>query len=100
MMRLLLILGTLWYLCLAENVPKHFEILNDSGAKLKVYWIDPATGQQQPFSTLYNGAHVSVNSYVNHTFVVRQTDPDNKESRINYVKVGEKDDQGGSFVFF
>jgi hypothetical protein len=79
-----------------EVVPKHLEILNDSGANLQVFWINPSTGQQMPFSQMYNGAHLSVDSFVNHTFVIRQTKLETKESRIGYVKVSNTDNQGTS----
>jgi hypothetical protein len=79
---------------ISEMVPKHLEILNDSGAKLQVFWINPSTGQQMPFSQVYNGAHLSVDSFVNHTFVIRQTKVETKESRIGYVKVTDADNQG------
>lgn len=75
-------------------IPKHLQILNKSGAKLQVFWVNPITSQQVPFSQVYNGAHLSVDSYVNHTFVIRQTKTETEESHIGYVQVTDSDNQG------
>ena len=82
-----------------EFIPKHVEILNESGAKIQVFWIEPSTGRQVPFSDVYNGAHLNVESFTNHTFVVRQMKAELKESRIGYVTVTDSNNQGSSEVF-
>ena len=74
-------------------IPKHITILNKSGTRLQVLWVSP-TGQQIPFSDVYNGAHVDVDSFVNHTFVVRQMNIDSKQSRVGYLTVDDSDSQG------
>lgn len=92
-----LILSSCWCLlgiATAGTLSKHVEILNRSGGKLQVDWIDPSTKMSVPFSAVYNGAHLNVDSYINHTFVVRQTKTETKESRIGYVTVTEDDNQG------
>lgn len=78
----------------AGTLSKHVDILNQSGGNLEVYWIDPSSNAQVPFSDVYNGTQLKVASYINHTFVVRQTKAETKESRTGYVTVTEDDTQG------
>lgn len=66
--------------------------MNKSGTRLQVLWVSP-TGDQVPFSDIYNGARVSVDSFVNHTFVIRQMNVEAKQSRIGYLTVDNSDNQ-------
>ena len=49
-------------------------ILNASGGRVSVHWIDPDTGEKvlQSDPDLLNGAYMPLTSYVNHMFLVRE----------------------------
>jgi hypothetical protein len=92
----LLLVVTLWSILgvsTTDPIPKHITILNKSGTRLQVLWVSP-TGQQVPFSDVYNGARMGVDSFVNHTFIVRQMNVESKQSRIGYLTVDSSDSQG------
>ena len=77
----------------SPQIAKHVTILNKSGSKLQVYWLTPS-GKQVPFADVYNGARKEIDSFVNHTFVVRQADVESQQSRIGYLTVGETENEG------
>jgi len=55
---------------------RRIEIVNESGERLAVDWIDPRDGKPHPFRSLDDeGGYdsVSLDSYVNHTFVFRRS---------------------------
>jgi hypothetical protein len=85
-----------WYLGVSKSsnvIPKHFTLLNKSGAKLQVLWVNPK-GEHVPFSNVYNGARLAIESFVNHSFVLRQTNDSTQESRMNYITVKDNYDEG------
>lgn len=50
------------------------EIKNESGKKTEVYWVNPSSDElvlQTP-GGMVNGQSLNLNSYVNHTFLVRE----------------------------
>ena len=52
-------------------VPRHVEILNDSGNKMGVYWEDPSTHKLIPIgSEVQSGSNIGINSFVNHTLTI------------------------------
>ena len=58
---------------------RHVELVNESGNNVAVDWLNPATGDRVPFAeSAMNGERVVVDSYVNHTFVVRLLDGSNR----------------------
>jgi 2OG-Fe(II) oxygenase superfamily len=82
---------------------RHIEISNESGERVAIDWVDPITGELRPYgvSEPSPNHHFSIDSFVNHTFVVRkvirnftnngsETDS-NMKSTI--LKVGDQDEQ-------
>lgn len=50
---------------------RKLELLNESGERVAVEWISPATGEAFPYWNGQDGEKMFLDSYVNHTFVVR-----------------------------
>ena len=50
---------------------RKLELFNDSGERVAVDWISPATGEAFPYWNGQDGEKMFLDSYVNHTFVVR-----------------------------
>ena len=98
----------------AQPVSRPIQIKNESGKRAVVYWVDPG-GQmvKQTSSFLVNGQTLELNSYVNHTFLVKEflagepeeckADPPNYKSPTRsplckppseaYITVNDHDDQ-------
>jgi hypothetical protein len=68
---LLLLLG--WRVS-ATSLGRTLEVLNKSGEHLMIEWVDPKTGKLVSLSQngVPDGAKVSYNSFVNHTFSVHR----------------------------
>lgn len=85
---------------------RHVEIMNESGKKMEVFWLDPRTGQNVKIAdqnVIYNGASYELDSFVDHTFVLREVTRQNetcgsrggRECHISYVTVSDSPgDQG------
>lgn len=82
---------------------RHIEILNDSGRKVVVQWINPSTGELVRFSDpyLYNGASLSFDSYINHSFIFQEVLANETacseitgSCRATQMTVRDSDDQG------
>lgn len=100
----------------AQPVSRPIQITNESGKRAEVFWVDP-NGQlvKQTPSFLVNGQTLELNSYVNHTFLVKEflevagepeeckADPPNYKSPTRsplckppseaYITVNDHDDQ-------
>jgi hypothetical protein len=50
------------------------EVMNDSGHKVRIHWVDPKSGELVRFLEpyLYEGESVSFDSFVNHTFLIEE----------------------------
>lgn len=50
------------------------QIKNESGKRAEIYWVDPSNGQmvKQTSSFLVTGQTLELNSFVNHTFLVKE----------------------------
>lgn len=61
-------------MCRADPTGRKIEILNDSGRNVVVEWVNPKNGQLVTLSQphLDNGAKISFDSYVNHTFMIHE----------------------------
>jgi len=62
---------------MAAGVPNHgherrVEIVNESGENLAVDWVNPRDGKPQPFRLAKPSDVLALNSFVNHTFIIRQ----------------------------
>ena len=57
----------------AQPASRPIQIKNESGKRAEIYWVDP-NGQmiKQTSSFLVNGQTLELNSYVNHTFLVKE----------------------------
>lgn len=76
---------------------RKFEIINESGKKLAVDWINPQTGETVTLSRDFsNGAKYTFDTFVNHTFVIHEptTSPscgsiDGDDCGVQFVTVTE-----------
>jgi hypothetical protein len=110
MMTLLRLLTTLTALIgssvMASDSPdaRSIQILNESGRRVDIHWIHPQTQEMVLQSTpdIMAGASFALNSFVTHSFQVREL-PGKKsgvcegtegECRIDYFTVNENTDQG------
>lgn len=57
----------------ARSLSRELRLVNDSGESVSVDWIHPVTGEQVPYSSTSSGDTLSLQSYVNHTFVIHTT---------------------------
>lgn len=84
---------------------RRLEVLNDSGMKIIVNWVNPSTGQFVRYSDpyLFNGAKMVVDSFANHSFVFQEVlanetvcsaSSSDGRCHASQVKVGEHDGQG------
>lgn len=82
--------------------PRSIAIQNDSGTKVEIYWIPPGPGkgilQSSPF--IYNGAAMSLNSFVGHSFEAREMPGKSGKClghdmtcRVGYFTVNKNDEQ-------
>ncbi|KAK1742675.1 hypothetical protein QTG54_006272 [Skeletonema marinoi] len=57
----------------AQPASRPIQIKNESGKRAEIYWVDP-NGQmiKQTSSFLVNGQTLELNSYVNHTFLIKE----------------------------
>lgn len=80
---------------------RKIEIVNESGKKLVVDWINPVTGESVPLSQDFaNGEKQVVQTYVNHTFAVHEptTSPscgvvDGDDCGVRYITVTDSSNQ-------
>ena len=88
---------------LAANVERQITIMNESGRRVEIHWIHPDTGELVLQSTpdILNGASMNLNSYVSHTFEVRELpgkktgvcEGEEQQCRVDYFTVNSNDDQ-------
>ena len=87
---------------------RSIQILNESGRRVDVSWIHPETEELVLQSTpdVLAGASFSLNSFVSHSFLVREM-PGKKtgecegsegECRVDYFSVNENHDQGELYM--
>jgi hypothetical protein len=86
-----------------KSTSRSIQILNESGSRLEVYWIQPQTRVGTLMSTpdVMNGASFPLNSYVGHEFELRELPSkstgvcksDDQTCRSVYFAVTENDDQ-------
>jgi hypothetical protein len=85
-----------------DTMSRKIEIVNESGKKLVVEWINPQTGESVPMSHDFaSGAKQVLDTYVNHTFAVHEptTSPscggniDGDGCGVQYITVTESSEQ-------
>ena len=61
-------------ICAADPSGRKIEILNESGRNVVIEWVNPKNGELVTLSQphLDNGAKISFDSFVNHTFMVHE----------------------------
>ena len=87
-----------------SNQDRSIRLLNESGLKVEVHWINPTTQETVLMSTpvVYDGATFPLNSFVGHSFQVREVPSDktgvcSSEDQTCHAAtftVSENDDQG------
>ena len=103
---LTVLLGTTTTIANASDSPdaRSIQILNESGRRVDIHWIHPQTQEMVLQSTpdIMAGASFALNSFVTHSFQVREL-PGKKsgvcegtegECRVDYFTVNENTDQG------
>jgi len=93
----------LFHLTHAVDSARTIQIINDSGRRVDIHWIHPQTGEMVLQSTpdVLNGASMDLNSYVSHTFQVRELPAkksgvcggENEECRVDHFTVNQNVDQ-------
>uniref|UniRef100_A0A7S3LDH7 Fe2OG dioxygenase domain-containing protein n=1 Tax=Amphora coffeiformis TaxID=265554 RepID=A0A7S3LDH7_9STRA len=53
------------------TMERQFKVVNESGERVSVEWVDPNDGHRIPLGAPTSGESVNINSFVNHTFVIR-----------------------------
>lgn len=71
-------------------------ILNDSAEKVEIYWLKPNSGEAVRYSDVQAGSSLKINSFVNHTFMLREGSVDDvychnqeEDCHVNYITVSE-----------
>lgn len=93
---LLTLLGVYFLRSAAIDLSRAVDIQNESGEGLEVYWLQPGSGEAVRYTDLENGAKIHFNSFINHTFMLRERGPtsdacnsDNEDCHVNYITVTE-----------
>lgn len=99
--RLLLLLAVC-HCCSAVDLSRALDIWNESGHKLRVYWLRPETGEAVRFKDVESGAKFVINSFVNHTFMVRDETSEcqahEENCHVNYITVSDENDRQREFI--
>ena len=80
-----------------DSISRHaVEFTNDSGQQVAMDWYNPSTGEKIEFHHLAEGETISVNSFTNHTFVLRFDNDTcaDRECRSTIFTVNDNGDQG------
>ena len=90
-----------------SQLSRNIEITNKSGHKMHVYWINPMTGEEILTNSdgMLNGASLRLDSFVNHTFLIRETPSGQTDTcggtsskddscHIAYMTVSDSSEQG------
>ena len=93
-------------LACSRNVDRSLRILNESGARVELYWVHPETRAASLMSTpfIYDGATFPLKTFVGHEFEVREL-PSTKTGecgdqtcKIGFFVISGNDDQRKCFV--
>ncbi|KAL7489216.1 hypothetical protein ACHAW6_014786 [Cyclotella cf. meneghiniana] len=94
---------TLLSVAFSASVERSIQIMNESGRRVEVHWIHPQTGEMVLQSTpdVLAGASFALNSYVGHTFQVRELpgkktgvcEGESQQCRIEQFTVNSNSDQ-------
>eukprot|EP00804_Cyclotella_cryptica_P029451 CCRYP_011270-RA/>CCRYP_011270-RA protein AED:0.18 eAED:0.18 QI:2826/1/1/1/0.75/0.4/5/1530/114 len=91
-----------------QSIERSIAIMNQSGRRVDVHWVPPYKGEMilQSKPDILNGASLNLNSYVGHTFQVRELPGkvsgvcagENQQCRIEHFTVNANENQGEFFV--
>lgn len=105
----ILLLLLLLQLTSAVETSRSITIMNESGRRVDLHWVHPDTGEMvmQSDPDLLNGASQDLNSYVGHTFQVRELPAkktgvcagEGEVCRIDHFTVNSNQDQGEYIIF-
>lgn len=70
---------------------RHFQVVNQSGKKVIVEWFNPESGQSVPLGAPTNGESIVFNSFVNHTFIIKEEEDVNDEENSASCDKNEDD---------
>ena len=102
---LLTLLGVIFLQSEAVDLRRAVDIQNESGERLELYWLRPGSGEAVKYMDLENGAKIHFNSFINHTFMLREgtsrdacdsIDNDacvDNDSHVNFITVTEDHNQ-------
>lgn len=80
--------------CVAFDHSRAVDISNESGHKLQVYWLRPETGEAVRYADVLNGDKAVINSFVNHTFMLRDESSSCEEQdencHVNYITISDE----------
>ena len=92
------------HLSLGEQIARSITMMNEGGRRVDIHWVHPDTGEMvlQSNPDLLNGASMELNSYVGHTFQVRELPAkktgvcagEDETCRIDHFTVNSNHDQG------
>ena len=106
---LILLLATyLWTNIHAADTSRSITIMNKSGRRVDIHWVHPDTNEMvlQTDPDILNGASMDLNSYVGHTFQVRELPAkktgvcggEDETCRIDHFTVNANKDQGEKII--
>lgn len=85
---------------ITEDRSRQFEIVNESGKKLVIDWVNPKTGKAQTLKDGFaDGQSTLLNSFVNHTFAIHEPSgscngQNRQDCTVQYITVNDKQKQG------
>lgn len=101
---LLMVLQVLSVAHAAHPTERSITIMNESGRRVVIHWVHPDTGEMvlQSDPDVLNGASMDLNSYVGHTFQVRELPAkktgvcggEGEVCRVDHFTVNTNSDQG------
>eukprot|EP00581_Thalassiosira_minuscula_P013298 CAMPEP_0183711822 /NCGR_PEP_ID=MMETSP0737-20130205/7199_1 /TAXON_ID=385413 /ORGANISM="Thalassiosira miniscula, Strain CCMP1093" /LENGTH=461 /DNA_ID=CAMNT_0025940389 /DNA_START=65 /DNA_END=1450 /DNA_ORIENTATION=+ len=87
----------------AQDTARSIQIMNESSRRVEVHWVHPDTGEMVLQSTpdILHGANFALNSYIGHTFEVRELPAkktgvcggEEESCRVDYFTVNSNQDQ-------
>ena len=74
---------------------RSFKVVNESGERVSVEWVNPDNGNRIPLGAPTSGQSLNIDSFVNHTFVIRAKakDGSNESDTEEYYQVTEDEVQ-------
>ena len=100
----LLLLSLLPHITHANDLARSIQIMNEGGRRVDVHWVHPDTGEMvlQTTPDILHGASFALNSFIGHTFGVRELPAkktgvcagEDQTCRVDHFTVNSNQDQG------